>query len=361
MARLRGLRVCRFGRYDPDYARNRVLDKCLGRLGATIVHLADPAPLPARAPRLIARALTTRFDLALVGFRAHADMLFARLVARAHRVPLVFDPLISRYDEKVVDRRLVSAGSPLARWYFFTDRLGCRLADRVLLDTETHIDYFVHTFGVPRSKFRRLWLGTDDEVIRPQPRTGDETFTVFFYGRFSPIHGAEHIVRAARELERRGESCRFVMVGAGQTHAATRALAGELGVESIAFLDPVPYAELAGHMARADVCLGIFGTTGKATRVIPNKVFDGLAAARAVVTADTPAAREALVHGEHAWLVPAGDSHALADALVRLRREPQLRARLADQGYALFQRRFSIAALTREVAEVVEDLLGQSV
>ncbi len=351
--------MCRFGRYDPDYARNRIVDKCLGRLGAEIVPLWDSAPFAVRAPRLLARALVRRFDLVIVGFRAHADVLLASLVARLRRVPLVFDPLISRYDEKVVDRQLVRPGSPLARWYFFSDRLGCRLADLVLLDTEAHIAYFAGTFGVPRSRFRRLWLGADDELIRPQRRTGDDVFTVFFYGRFSPIHGVEHIVRAARELERRGEPTRFVLVGRGQTYRATRGLAEDLGVRTVAFVDPMPYPELAARLANADVSLGIFGTTGKAARVIPNKVFDGLAAARAVVTADTPAVREALVPGEHAWLVPAGDGDALAEAIVRLRHESGLRANLADRGYALFQRRFSLAALSRELGEVVEGLFPQ--
>ncbi len=60
-------------------------------------------------------------------------------------------------------------------------------------------------------------------------------------------------------------------------------------------------------MAASHACLGIFGTSGKAQRVIPNKVFDALAAARAVITGDTPAAREVLTHADTAWLCPPGD------------------------------------------------------
>lgn len=350
--------MCRVGQYDPDYGRNRILAKCFRRLGATVVDLPDPAPLPARGPRWLARALATRFDLLLVGFRAHADVPLARLLATVRKVPLVFDPLISRYEEKVIDRRLVRARSPLARWYQWTDRLGCRLADLVLLDTNAQIAYFSGTFNVPRSRFRRLWIGADDEIIAPRPRGGNDRFTVFFYGRFSPLHGIEHILSAARDLERRGVAAQFVLVGGGQTYEALRRLALDLRLQTVTFRDPVPYKELGVLMAQADVCLGIFGTTARVERVIPNKAFDALAAARPLVTADTPAVREALVHGEHAWFVPAGEGRALADALVALRDQAALRAHLAEQGHRLFQAQFSLAALARELEAIMEEVLA---
>lgn len=323
-----------------------------------MVEIVDQRSLPRRFPRLLARALAVQFDLVLVGFRGHADVPLARLLATLRRVPLVFDPLISRYDEKVIDRKLVAKHSALACWYFFSDRLGCRLADRVLLDTDTHIAYFAETFGVPRAKFRRLWIGADDEVIQPQVREPGEVFTVFFYGHFSPIHGVEYILRAAQDLEQRGEPARFLLVGRGQRYAAARALAEELSLKTVTFLDPMPYADLARLMAQSDVCLGVFGTTAKTQRVIPNKVFDALAAGRAVVTGDTPAVREVLVHGEQAWLCPVGNSRALADALVTLRRDADLRAGLARKGYELFRRQFSLAAIAEDLAAIVAELVG---
>jgi glycosyltransferase involved in cell wall biosynthesis len=359
---LDGLRICWFGRYDPAYSRNRILAKCARREGATTIDLAEPGPLAVRWPRLLGRALRARFDLMVVGFRGHTDVLLAAAIARARRVPLVFDPLVSRYDERVVDRAIVAQGSALARWYFFTDRAACRLADRVLVDTDTHLAHFVETFGVPRGKFRRVWLGADDEVIGRKPQCSDrrEPFTVFFYGRFGPVHGVDHIVRAAHELERRGEAMRFVLVGKGQTYQAVRALAAELGVTNVRFVDPLPYHELGARMAEADLCLGIFGTTARAGWVIPNKVFDALAAGRALVTADTPAVREALVHGEHAWLCAAGDGRALADAIAALRRDVALRVRLAESGYQVFRARFSLAALSREVGAIFAELVAAS-
>jgi glycosyltransferase involved in cell wall biosynthesis len=356
---LSGVRVCYFGRFDPQYNRNIILAKCLERSGAHVIRIRDDRGLPARTPSLVTRALRERFDAIVVGFRAHSDMIAARALATLRGVPLVFDPLTSRYEEKVIDRRLVGPRTPLAWWYRTIDGLGCRVADRVLLETDQQIDHFARTFNVPRDRFRRVFLGADDEVLRPQPMPvrPPGAFTVFFYGWFSPLHGVEHIIDAAARLESAGEPARFVLVGSGQTLPAAKGQVERLGLRSVAFLPGVPYADLGPLMADADICLGSFGTTDRASRVVANKVYDALAVARPVITADTPAARDVLTHGETAWLCAPSSGEALADALRTLRRQPDLLRGLAARGYDLFTSRFSLEALSRDLAAIMSPLL----
>ena len=75
--------------------------------------------------------------------------------------------------------------------------------------------------------------------------------------------------------------------------------------------------------------------------MIPNKVFQALACARPVVTADTPAARELLTDGADAMLVPAGDPHALAEAVRRVAADDALAQRVARAGRETFEARAS--------------------
>ena len=149
-----------------------------------------------------------------------------------------------------------------------------------------------------------------------------------------------------------------MLVGGGQTYRQAVEQAERLGVTSVSFVPPVSYRELPRMMSDADLCLGSFGTTARAQRVIPYKVFDALSVGRPVLTADSPGVREGLVHGQDAWLAPGGDGTALADAIVHLKQQPELRRALAEHGHRTFLQRFSLAALTRDLAGIVSQVVG---
>jgi glycosyltransferase involved in cell wall biosynthesis len=94
----------------------------------------------------------------------------------------------------------------------------------------------------------------------------------------------------------------------------------------------------------------VLGATAKAARVVPNKVYDALAAGRPTVTADSAAAREALVDGEAALLVPPGSPEALVAALRRLRDRDE-RLRLGRGALAAYRERFTPEVIGRLLAD----------
>ena len=112
-------------------------------------------------------------------------------------------------------------------------------------------------------------------------------------------------------------------------------------------------SRLRARVLGSDICLGVFGTSDKAGRVVPNKVYDALAAGRPLVTADSPAARELLGDGRDALLVPAGDAGALAAALRRLGDVGE-RARLGGGALALYRRRCTPEAVRAALLAALE-------
>jgi glycosyltransferase involved in cell wall biosynthesis len=103
--------------------------------------------------------------------------------------------------------------------------------------------------------------------------------------------------------------------------------------------------------------LGIFGTTSKAGRVIPNKAFQAIACGRPLITSDTPAARELLTDGSDALLVPPGDAQGLAAAVRRLAADPALAERLGGAARATYLARACEGVLGKRWRELLERVL----
>jgi glycosyltransferase involved in cell wall biosynthesis len=350
--------VAYFGTYDPAYPRNAVLITGLRALGVEVLEFQASLPpltaaqmaTPGGAARLalgVVEAHARLFaqhrrrleiDAVVVGYPGHFLVPFGRLLAAFRHTRLVFDPLVSLWDTFAGDRSLVAAGGWKAGAVRAVDRAAFALPSLVLADTWAHAAYYEAEFALPRAKLVVVPVGA-----LPAPRaTGGARpldpvapLTVFQYGKWSPLHGAESVLAAAELL--RGEPFRFVLAGEGQLSVALRGEIARRGLTNVEWLGALAPAELRSQTLAADVCLGVFGDSDKAARVIPNKVYDALACGRPVVTAGTPGARELLHDGEDVLLVPAADGEALAAALRRLLVFDE-RARLGAAALALYRR-----------------------
>src|SRR5581483_10854400 len=192
------------------------------------------------------------------------------------------------------------------------------------------------------------YVGAEERFFRPGWQPGAGPFTALFVGKLIPLHGLETILSAARLAP----ELRFRVVGSGQLG---RLLPG--APPNVEHVPWVPYEDLARELHRASCALGIFGTSDKARRVIPNKAFQALACGTPLVTADTPAARELLRDAESALLVPPGEPEALAAALRRLASDAALTRRVADGGLAAYRAHASEDVLGARWRGLIEALL----
>ena len=354
------MRVLYFGTYERDYPRNAQVISALRGAGVDVVerHVAvwegrrhnwsagvgAAARLAAAEAKLLRRP-GGEFDAVLVGYPGHLDLGPARRVAGGR--PVVFNPLLSLYDSFVSDRGRFRRGSLAASTLQAIDRRAFRSADLVVADTDAHADYLAALAGLPRDRFAVCFVGAEERLFRPQWAPA-EPFTVLFVGKLIPLHGIETVLAAAEKLP----EIRFKVIGSGQ-------LEGRLGGRSanVDWVEWVDYERLPAELARAGCALGIFGSSEKARRVIPNKVFQALACGTPVVTADTAAARELLADGESALLVPSADAHALAGAIRRLATEPELARRIGAGGRRAYEQQASEEVLGRRWRELLEALV----
>jgi glycosyltransferase involved in cell wall biosynthesis len=359
-------RVLVIGTFDPTTPRSRQWLRLLDRLGDEVEVRSvgswgtDRAAIrsPIRMLRRVlvglwrgARYLATcrRPDVVVFLYPGHLDACVLGPIARIRRIPAVLDVFISLHDTVIVDRGLRGARSPVAFATRTLDVLACWSVPMVVVDTPEHADFFARFTHRARKHFAVLWVGAEESRFVAQADPGDDA-CILWYLTYIPLHGFETVARAAALLA--GDGRRFRLVGDGQERGAAEELVRGLALTNVEFADPVPEAELANEIARASICLGVFGTSAKAARVVPNKVFQCAAAGRAIITAATPAIETAF--GDALVTVPAGDAHALADAIRELRGPARLQ--LASRARAVFVERFSEAALASDLDRTLSAL-----
>ena len=251
-----------------------------------------------RAEGSLARRSEDDADVVVVGYPGHFDMPAARRAARGR--PVVFNPLVSLHDTLVGDRGTLPA--PLARGRGPAQRSTTARFAAPTSSSPTRRRTprsSGRAFGLPEERVAVALVGADEPLFRPGWHP-PEPFHVLFVGKLIPLHGLETILAAAAlapEVPFRvvgdGQLARAARLGGPRTSSTSRG--------SPTRSSPRPTAPPAARSASS-------GPADKAARVIPNKVFQALACARPVITADTPAARELLTDGVDALLVPPGRS-----------------------------------------------------
>lgn len=363
------MKVTWAGSFEPDFSRNRKLARLLSLIDADVdvvreqvwgpdrVDLASTGKAKALArltigvPRLVWRLLRAPApDLYLVSYPGWFDLPAVWLAGKIRGRPVVFDAFISLFDTLVVDRSLYSPASLVGRVARLVDRIALRLATTVFADTKAHLAYFdVLSPGVLR-KGAVLPLGADDSVFYPRPEVEIESKLVMFHGTFVPLQGVTTVIDAARLLESRG--VRFVLIGDGQDRVTAESRIAEHGLANVEMAGLMPLANLPNRLATATVCLGIFGDSPKAGRVVPNKVYECLALGRPIVTRESEAIDEMLAREEIAT-VPPRDPEALAEAITAILEDRDLGERMARAGRDRYERSFHERALAETLGRLL--------
>ncbi len=338
-----------FGGYDTRKPRVRLLIDAVRRAGALEDNILIPAwqqvaqtNVPSRFsvlkvlakialgyPRALMRLARAKKGAAvLLPYPGIIEILLIAPLARLMGRKIVLDAFLPIYDTIAGDRALVKSKiltGPI--WWF--EKIALGLADQIIVDTDQHGEYFAKEFGIAAERFVTVLVGAEGNFTalpksgQPAPDVSDTADLldpedrrpiVLFYGQLIPLHGLPTILAAARlsaDLD-----ARWVIIGKGQLEPMlSEELSG--GADSnIQWIEWVDYERLPAVIARADVCLGVFGASDKASRVIPNKLFQQAAMGKLVITRASPAV-DALAarFPDSLRTVPADDPRALADAV----------------------------------------------
>lgn len=372
----RPLRVCYFGTYRASYTRNQIILKGLQSQPDVSVHVCH-APLwhgiedrvaqasggwrkpgfwhrVAGAYRQLLRAhrQAPEYDVMLIGYPGQFDAYLGSRLARSRGRPVALDILMSLH--LVAEERGLTAAHPATgRLIFRLERGGLHRPDLLIAENPEYGGYIADKYRLPRERFRFVPHGADETVFHPRPvRPPDDHFRISYHGGYLPSHGMDAIIGAA-DLLRDEPDMRFHFYGSGPEKERIVGRADALSLPNVTFHGYISQEELLHNLAQAHVCMGVFGTTRQANFTVQNKVWEGMAMGRPVVSGDSPTIRAALADRKEVYLIGRDDPAALAAALRELRHDPELREQIAAAGHARYLAGNSIPAIGRQMKEAL--------
>lgn len=282
-------------------------------------------PLGARGLRWLRRAAVTRvaraFEPDVVIERYYnfgGEGIAAGKAVGARTVLEVNAPVVDfpRSKKALLDTLLVA--QPMRRWREST----CGAADLIVTPSAS-----ILPSGTPRAKIVELEWGADTSRFHPAaagplPFVRRPGLLAVFAGAFRNWHGAIHLVRAVRELRRRGrDDISAALVGSGPELARARDEAAAM--EGIQFTGAIPHDAMPAVLASADVGVapfdvGAHGPLSLGFYWSPLKIFEYMASGLPVVAPAVDRIPRLVAHEREGLLYDPHAPGALADALEAL-------------------------------------------
>lgn len=371
------MKVCFFGAYDKNFTSNKIILQGLKENNVSVLEVNSHVKVTrmdsknsmntwelvkriGKKYKIFQEIIKHRneiktVDVIYVGYPGHFDVLLAYLVGKFYNKKVIFNPLIIFYTGFVEEQGILDKHSLLAKIIFQLEKGIYRLCDIVTPDTEFQKQHLQDDFSVPSEKLKVLPIGADDKTYVYAPKKDDGFFTVVYYGLYAPIHGTEYIMQAAAILTD-NPKIRFLMIGNGQSYEKTKSLAEKLGLKNVIFYPDMTEENALQTLQQADVFLGFLADHPTVKRAIPNKVYQGLALGKAVVTAASPAISSLLTHKKNVYTVGPANSDDLAKAILELEKNKTLRAEIAHHGYELFKSFLTPKSIGKQLVTIIKQL-----
>lgn len=281
--------------HNIEYPRNAMIRSYLTKLGHEVVTIDrghgafEKTKFKTKITSLIDlfRA-SRRADVLVLSEQSNKYALLTRTVAWIFRATHVVDGFIGLYETQVEDSKRVSSRSLKAKFLRIFDWIAVKSADIYLVDTSVRGTDLAERYRT-KTQFMSIPVGAPTWVESVQELEINETPIMLFYGNYAKLHRVEYLLEAYAKAHIK-LNIRLVMIGDGPEKPVVLKKISELGLnEKIDLVGRIKETDLVDYISRSCVVLGVFGLSRKAETVIPNKVWQGAASGRLVITRKSPA------------------------------------------------------------------------
>lgn len=284
----------------------------------------------------------------------------ALALSRLRRMPLLFE-VRDLWPESAVALGELSRPRAVA-WATRLEEACYRRARRIVVVTE----------GIRRRLEERgfgdkvivIPNGANTELFRPAPAAGAalrarlglaDKFLVVYAGIHGLAQGLETALGAARRLQS-DPDIHFLFVGEGPKKAELLALKDQMGLGNVTMLPEAPRSEMTAYLSAADVALVPLRKLELFQGALPSKMFDAWACGCPVLLTIDGEARRVLEEAGGGLFVEPENEEQLAQAIARLKGEPDRLRQYGAQGRRHVEEHYSRQRLAEQLEQTLRSM-----
>jgi glycosyltransferase involved in cell wall biosynthesis len=233
------------------------------------------------------------------------------------------------------------------------------LSDKIIAVTPGIKTNIENAYNIPGEKITVVPNGANTSLFKPLEQgvcrndlgLDPETPYVCFVGNLAPWQGVEYLVKAASPILSRFPECRFLIVGDGVMKDELLNLSGELGVaDRFIFTGVVAYDRVPAYINASDICAAPFILARNAKiGLSPLKLYEYLACGKPVVASAIRGVADVLEASEGGIPVSPENPEALAQAILKLLENQELRENMGSKGLSYVTENYSWHSVAKQV------------
>jgi glycosyltransferase involved in cell wall biosynthesis len=207
--------------------------------------------------------------------------------------------------------------------------------------------------------------GADASMFDPHSDGAAFREAQYLQGKFIALYAGAHgisndlnVVLDAADVLRDHKDIAIVLLGDGKEKPNLMQRAAEMDLVNLYFISSVPKTEMSAALAATNACITILKPIDMYKTVYPNKVFDYMAAGRAIVLAIDGVVREVVQKAEAGIFVQPGNPEALAKAIKQLADTPEQTRQMGQAGRAYLEEHFDRPMLAEKLEKLMREMVS---
>ena len=217
-------------------------------------------------------------------------------------------------------------------------------ADLITCDA-FHMREAIMKFGVPESKIKIIFFGVDTKKFSPGPKNEeikrkfgilDEDRVVMSFRFLEPLYDTKTLIQSVPTVLKEVSGVKFLIAGNGSQEKKLKKMSEDLRVsEKVKFIGWIDKEVLPQYLRTVDVCV----STALSDAGIASSTAEAMACGLSVIVTNTGENEKWVKNGENGFLIPIKNPEILAERIVRLLKDDDLRRQFGERARKVIEER----------------------